>query len=112
MVGNRENLIFSQTVNSHCNSVGLPRNGKIEKGDFVCWIKGNAWIYFMKPKNPGQIPKTSHDGEPKFVKSMSDVRNFGINNLQEYLEILATRNETTVRRVNKANKNEEIWQFC
>ncbi len=113
MVTNEGNVISSnQTVSTLCNPVGLPRDGVIQKGDFVCWPRGNPWIYFMRPKNPGQTPKTSHDGEPKFVKSMSDVKNFGISALQKYLEILAVRYKITVRKVNKANKNEEIWQFC
>jgi len=113
MVTSKENVFSSeQTVNSLCNPVGLPRDGLVEKGDFVCWSRGNVWIYFMKPKNPEQTPKTSYDGEPKFVKLISDMRDLGISILQEYLEILAARGKMVVRRVNKANKNEEIWQFC
>jgi len=113
MIANKENVASSKwTVSSLCNPIGLPCDGKIEKGDFVCWPKNSEWVYFMKPKNPGQTPKTSHDGEPKFIKSMSDVKNLGSGALQEYLEILAVRYEITVRRVNRANKHEEIWQFC
>lgn len=113
MVTSKEDVVSSgQIVSSLCNPAGLARDGVVEKRDFVCWPKGSPWVYFMKPKNPEQTPMISHDGEPKFVKSLSDIKNFGKGSLAGYLDTLAKRYEMAVRRVNVKNPVEEIWQFC
>jgi len=113
MVTNKENVVSSsQAVSSLCSPAGLAYEGVVEKGDFVCWPKASAWVYFMEPRNPGQTPMTSHDGKPKFVKSLSSIRIFGDHTLTGYLNVLAERYGVTVRRVNFKNPVEEIWQFC
>ncbi len=113
MAGNEESVISSdQKVSSLCNPQGLPHDGVVEKGDFVCWPNGSGLVYFMKPKNPNQTPMSSHDGEPKFVKTMPSIRCFGERTLGGYLELLAEKHKMAVRRVNVKNPVEEIWHFC
>lgn len=99
-------------VSSLCNPMGLPRNGVVKKGDFVCAPEDNTWVYFMKPKNPNQTPKTSHDGTPKFVKSLAEIKSSGCSTLEKYLDIPAAREGIAVRRLNIKNPIEKIWQFC
>lgn len=99
-------------VSSFCNPMGLPRNGVIKKGDFVCAPEDSTWVYFMKPKNPNQIPETSHDGTPKFVQPLAAIKSSGCSTLEGYLNVLAAREGIAVRRINIKNPIEKIWQFC
>jgi len=113
MIMNKENVISSnQAVSNLCNPIGLPRNGVIKKGDFVCAPENSTWVYFMKPKNPNQIPETSHNGTPKFVQPLAEIKSSGCSTLEGYLSILAAREEMAVRRINIKNPIEKIWQFC
>jgi len=108
----KEDIVFLEELfQNFCDPRELPRDGRIEKHDFVWRREGVGWIFFLKPKNPKRRPKTLHDGHPKFVKLSSSLKFFGRQGIVDYLSFIAQRHGLSIRKL-KGKKDEEIWQFC